>query len=138
MFFYHANHNVKDLDASIAFYRDVLGLKKVDYYNIEDGAMQLAFMGDERGMMLELTCVQEDRVTEATEFYVPQHKLDIPPEKMPFHIAFYSHDYENDLAKHQAMGIVVDVEEEPGVYFIKDPEGYLVEIGNGALYDKQK
>lgn len=133
MFFYHANFNVKDLNASVAFYRDVLGLKQVDYFNVGNGALELVFMGDERGMMLELTCVH--RECPETEFYVPQEKLTIPAEKMPFHIAFYSHDYANDLAKHKAMGLVVDEEPHASVYFIRDPEGYLVEIGDGALYD---
>ena len=36
---------------------------------------------------------------------------------------------------NEAMGLVVDEEPHASVYFIRDPEGYLVEIGDGALYD---
>lgn len=44
--FAHNNINVKDLDASIAFYQEALGLKETRRIHGQDGAFTIAYLGD--------------------------------------------------------------------------------------------
>ena len=44
--FNHFNFNVTDLDASLRFYRDALGLEPVRRKEAEDGSFVLVFLGD--------------------------------------------------------------------------------------------
>ena len=37
-------------------------------------------------------------------------------------------DYESALAEHRAMGCVLLENEANNIYFIKDPDGYIIEI----------
>ena len=45
--FAHQNFNVADIDKSIAFYQEALGLKKVRQIDAEDGSFTIVFMTDE-------------------------------------------------------------------------------------------
>ena len=40
----HENYNVKDLDASLAFYKEALGLTEVRYINATDGSFIIVFL----------------------------------------------------------------------------------------------
>ena len=44
--FNHFNFNVTDLDKSIQFYRDALGLETVRRKEAEDGSFIIVFLGD--------------------------------------------------------------------------------------------
>ena len=44
------------------------------------------------------------------------------------HLAFYTDEFENDLSRHQQMGIVCQYEQGKNLYFIEDPDGYWIEI----------
>ena len=44
--FNHNNFNVLDLEKSIAFYEEALGLKVVNEFKAPDGSFILAYMGD--------------------------------------------------------------------------------------------
>lgn len=44
--FYHFNFNVLDLERSIRFYDEALGLKPVREKASEDGSYKLVFLGD--------------------------------------------------------------------------------------------
>ena len=44
--FAHYNYNVMDLDKSIKFYEEALGLKEVRRKEAEDGSFILAYLGD--------------------------------------------------------------------------------------------
>ena len=44
--FSHNNFNVTDLDASIAFYKEALGLEEVRRKDASDGSFTLVFLGD--------------------------------------------------------------------------------------------
>ena len=44
--FNHFNFNVADLDKSIQFYHDALGLESVRRKEAEDGSFVLTFLGD--------------------------------------------------------------------------------------------
>ena len=61
--FNHNNFNVLDLEKSIAFYEEALGLKVVNEFKAPDGSFILAYMGDgETKHRLELTWLR-DRAT---------------------------------------------------------------------------
>ena len=114
--FYHFNFNVLDLERSIRFYDEALGLKPVREKASEDGSYKLVFLGDgETGFQLELTWMRDH----------PQ-KYDLG--ECEFHLAFRVDDYPAAYEKHSKMGCVCYGNEAMGVYFINDPDGYWLEI----------
>ncbi|MBQ3865020.1 MAG: VOC family protein [Clostridia bacterium] len=113
----HNNLNVRDLDKSLAFYKEALGLEPVRWTKASDGSFTIVYLGDGIGdWRLELT-------------YLTDHK-DTPYElgENEIHLAFETDDYEEAFAKHQKMGCVCFVNESMGIYFIEDPDGYWLEI----------
>ena len=58
--FNHFNFNVVDLDRSLTFYRDALGLEPVRRKTASDGSFQLVYLGDgETEFQLELTWLRD-------------------------------------------------------------------------------
>lgn len=112
--FNHFNFNVSNLEKSLAFYRDTLGLTPVRTIDSDD--FTLVFLGDRSGTFsLELSYLKN-----RTEPY------DLGEGE--YHLAFTTEDMEASLKKHQEMGVVVMVNENMGIYFIEDPDGYWLEI----------
>ena len=114
--FNHFNFNVIDLDKSIEFYDEALGLKESHRLHSDDGSYEIVYLKDEQSsFLLELTWLRDH----------PQ-KYDLG--ELEFHLALKTDDYEAALKKHQEMGIVVFVNEKMGIYFIQDLDGYWIEI----------
>ncbi|MCD8088596.1 MAG: VOC family protein [Oscillospiraceae bacterium] len=114
--FNHVNFNVLDLDRSLAFYRDALGLEPVKTKDAADGSFKLVYLGDgQTGFRMELTWLRD-----RTEPY------DLGEGE--FHVAFTVPDMEAAHAKHQAMGCICFENPAMGIYFIEDPDGYWLEI----------
>lgn len=60
--FNHFNFNVKNLDESIKFYNEALGLREIRRKEASDGSFTIAFLGDGSGTFsLELTCLKSIR-----------------------------------------------------------------------------
>ena len=58
--FAHENFNVLDLDRSLNFYRDALGLAPTREINAKDGSFRLVYLGDGvTGFELELTWLKD-------------------------------------------------------------------------------
>ena len=58
--FAHYNYNVMDLDKSIRFYEEALGLKEVRRKEASDGSFILVYLGDGiTGFQLELTWLRD-------------------------------------------------------------------------------
>lgn len=58
--FDHFNFNVLDLDRSIRFYEQALGLKEINRKTAADGSFILVYLGDgETGFRLELTWLRD-------------------------------------------------------------------------------
>ena len=112
----HENFNVLDLQRSIAFYEEALGLKEVRRKVASDDSFILVYMAnDTSDFQLELTWLKD-----RTEPY------DLGEEE--FHLAFRTDDYEAAHAKHEKMGCICYENPKMGIYFIKDPDGYWLEI----------
>lgn len=114
--FNHFNFNVLDMERSLRFYEEALGLKPVREKTAADGSFRLVFLGDGKGgFTLELT-----ELRDRTQAY------DLGEGE--FHLAFTADDMEAAHAKHEAMGCICFENKGMGVYFIEDPDGYWIEI----------
>jgi lactoylglutathione lyase len=114
--FAHNNINVLDMEKSISFYEESLGLKCTRRVKPEDGSFELAFLeGEGSPHQLELTWLRD----RAEPYNLGDNE---------FHLAFYAEDMAAARALHEEMGCVVYVNEMMGIYFIADPDGYWTEI----------
>lgn len=112
----HENYNVADLEKSLAFYEKALGLTEKRRITAEDGAFVIVYVANERSEFeLELTWLRD-----RTEPY------NLGDEE--FHLAFETDDYEAAHSLHKKMGCICFENTEMGIYFIKDPDGYWLEI----------
>ena len=92
--FNHFNFNVLDLERSVRFYHDALGLEPVRTKDAADGSFRLVFLGDGHSpFQLELTGLRG-----RTQPY------DLGEGE--FHLAFSVPDMDAAHAKHAAMGCI--------------------------------
>ena len=114
--FDHNNINVRDLEKSLSFYRDALGLIEIRRKESADKSFILAFLGDAKTThKLELTWLRD-----RTEPYNLGDN--------EFHLAFVVDDYAAAYTHHKKMNCVCYENPAMGIYFIEDPDGYWVEI----------
>ena len=110
----HENYNVRDMDASLAFYREALGL--TESRRLTGEGYTIVYVKNDTGdFELELTWLADH----------PQ-AYDLGEEE--FHLAFVTDDYKGAYAKHKAMGCICFENPDMGIYFIQDPDGYWLEI----------
>ena len=113
---YHENYNVKDLEVSLKFYEEALGLTEQRRIEAEDGSFIIAYLGnDTTDFLLELTWLKE-------------HPEAYNLGECEFHLAFRTEDYEAAHALHEKMGCIVFENPAMGIYFNTDPDGYWLEI----------
>ncbi len=112
----HNNYNVRDLEKSLTFYKEALGLEEVRRIAPEDGSFIIVYLSDgDTPHQLELTWLKEwDR---------PYNLGD-----NEFHLAFVADNFEEAHSLHQKMNCICYENEEMGIYFINDPDGYWLEI----------
>ena len=113
---YHSCITVLDLEKSLAFYQEALGLEVVRTIEAEDGSFKILFLGHDGGAcQLELTWYRD-----RTEPYnLGDNEI---------HIGFRTADIDAALAKHKEMGCVCFENPKMGIYFIEDPDGYWMEV----------
>ena len=101
----HENYNVYDLQKSLDFYKEALGLEEKRRKESTDGSFIIVYVGnDETDFELELTWMRDmDR---------PYNLGDCE-----FHLAFSVPDFEGAHAKHKEMGCICFENEEMGIYF---------------------
>ena len=115
--FNHTNLNVRDLERSVKFYQEALGLKIVREKEAEDGSFKLVFMSDGvQSVTLELTWLR-GHAEKAYEL-----------GENETHICFTAEDYDAAHALHEKMGCICYENTKMGLYFISDPDGYWFEI----------
>jgi lactoylglutathione lyase len=114
--FAHNSFNVLDLEVSLAFYKNALGLKEARRRESEDGSFILVFLEDGKSAhQLELTWLRD-------------HKEPYDLGECEFHLAIRTDDIEGARALHKEMDCVCYENPNMGVYFISDPDGYWIEI----------
>lgn len=112
----HTNLNVLNLEKSILFYQDALGLTEVRRIEAEDKSFTLAFLTDSVGQyQIELTWLADRKAP-----------YDLGDNET--HIAFRVDEYAEAHALHERMGCICFENEGMGIYFIEDPDGYWLEI----------
>ena len=100
--FAHNNFNVRDLERSLKFYDEALGLKEVRRINAKDGSFTIVYLSDGS---------------------TPHNLGD-----NEFHLALSVDDFGAAHHRHQQMGCICFENPAMGIYFISDPDGYWVEI----------
>lgn len=115
--FDHFNINVLNLERSIAFYKEALGLTPCGEINGPDGAFKLVYLKNELSdFKLELTWLRDRKEPYSlgdNEFHIC---LRVPGS------------YEATRAFHKEMGCVCYENDDMGLYFINDPDGYWIEV----------
>lgn len=110
----HENYNVSDLNASLKFYEEALGLKE-NRRKVTDDFIIAYIKNEQSDFELELTWLRDH-----------PGKYDLG--ECEFHLAFETEDYEEAHKKHGEMGCICFENREMGIYFINDPDGYWIEI----------
>ena len=110
----HENYNVTNLENSMAFYEKALGLHEVSR-KVGTGFI-IVYMGNEESTFeLELTWLEDH----------PQ-AYDLGEEE--FHLAFQTDDFDAAYKLHKEMDCICYENQDMGIYFIKDPDGYWLEV----------
>lgn len=110
----HENYNVRDLEASLAFYQRALGLTEKRRKTTE--AFTIAYVGNSNTTFeLELTELRE-------------HPQPYDLGECEYHLAFRTPDFAAAHSLHESMGCICYENHAIGIYFIEDPDGYWLEI----------
>ena len=112
----HTNFNVMDLEKSVSFYEEALGLKVLRSHEAADGSFKLVFMGDG---------VTEHQV-ELTWLRDRKEPYDLSDNEI--HLALIVDDFDAAYERHKNMGCICFENKDMGIYFIEDPDGYWIEI----------
>ncbi len=114
--FNHNNLNVLDLEKSLAFYKEALGLVETRRKKAGDDSFILVFLGDGTTQhKLELTWLRDRK----EPYNLGENE---------FHLAFTADDFDAAYALHKKMGCICYENKAMGIYFIADPDGYWLEI----------
>ena len=113
---YHSCITVLDIEKSMRFYEDALGLVEVRRIEAEDGSNLIVFLGHDG----------EDNRLELTWYRDRSLPYDLGDNEI--HLGFRVDDYEAAYRKHKEMGIICFENSRFGIYFIQDPDGYWSEI----------
>ena len=112
----HCNINITNIEKSVAFYEEALGLHVAAIKKAEDDSFQLTYLEDDtHQFQLELTWLKE---------WEGNYNLG----DCEFHLAFETDDMEAAHKLHEEMGCICFENKEMGIYFIEDPDGYWLEI----------
>ena len=116
----HTCLNVMDLDRSISFYQDRLGLKIRRRLEVKENNAEIALMEDPHGNAIELTCWRDKKqLTEGDNFD---------------HIAFGVGEVESTIERLRTQGTIIAMEPfklkggSRRIAFIKDPDGNWLEL----------
>jgi len=115
--FYHYNINVLDLQKSMDFYDKALGLKESRRIESKDGSFTIVYLSDGKtGFLLELTWLRD---------WAEPYNMGDNEQHLCLRV---SADYDAVREFHREMGCICYENDEMGLYFIVDPDGYWVEI----------
>ena len=104
--FAHFNFNVLDLERSLKFYKEALGLEPVRRKDAQDGSFTLVYLGDKKtGFELELT-------------YLRDREEPYNLGELEYHLAMATEDMKAAHELHEKMGVIC----------YENPDGYWIEI----------
>lgn len=117
----HTCIRVMDLEKSLVFYKEAIGLEETRRKEYPDYGFSLVYLSDE----------DKTYEIELTYNYNPEKPYELGNGFS--HIAVGTKDLEGMYKKHQEMGYEVTPlkglpGEEPYYYFVTDPDGYKVEV----------
>ena len=117
MHFDHFNINVTDLDASLAFYKENLGLNEVGEKRAPYGSFILKYLSSPgNDFRLELTWLRD-------------HEGPYELGENESHLALrYDGNYDEIREFHRKNGVICFENPSMGIYFIHDPDDYWIEI----------
>ncbi|WP_160722309.1 VOC family protein [Bacillus sp. USDA818B3_A] len=117
----HVGVFVKDLNASLTFYQEVVGMELKDQFTIADGALTLAFLGFNGSDETELELVHGGNPN-------------LPEEGKVNHIAFLVDDIDEEFNRLKGLEVAFiseEVDTLPNGYrnfFVNGPDGEKVEF----------
>jgi len=112
--FDHFNFNVLDLTRSMAFYEEAFELREVR--RVETPTFTLVFLGDGlTDYQLELT-------------YLKDRKEPYDLGEIEYHLCLSVEDIQTACTHHDKMGCVCYENKERNIYFVRDPDGYWIEV----------
>lgn len=119
--FLHTCIRVANLEESLQFYREALGLKETERKDFPEDEFTLVFLSD----------AAENYELELTYNYNPEKPYEIGNGFS--HMAVSVDDLEASQKRHKEMGHKVTElmglpNEQPRYYFVTDPDGYDVEL----------
>jgi Lactoylglutathione lyase and related lyases len=115
--FDHYNYNVLNLQHSLDFYDKALGFKPVKEMKADDDSFIITYLGDGVSpFLLELTWLRD--------WELP-YQLGDNEQHLCVRV---EGDYESIRRYHKENGWACFENEEMGLYFIEDPDGYWIEI----------
>ncbi|MDE6810875.1 MAG: VOC family protein [Muribaculaceae bacterium] len=118
MHFDHFNINVTDIETSVKFYKDNLGLEPTGKEIVAaDGSYRIKYLSSPgNDFRLELTWLRD-------------HKGPYELGENESHLALrYEGDYEEIHEFHKRQGVICFENPTMGIYFISDPDDYWIEI----------
>lgn len=116
--FDHFNIDVTDLERSLKFYKDALGLEPVGKEICHpNGAFKIVYVSTpDNSFRLELTWLRD-------------HPQPYELGENESHLAIrMDGDYDEIREYHRQMGVICYENPEMGIYFIHDPDDYWIEI----------
>ena len=123
----HTCIRVKDLDASLDFYKNALGYKEVQRLDYPEDKFTLVYLQQEEGEgQLELTYNYAHPAYDLGNGYG--------------HIGLYTDDLNGEYERIKKAGYEpgdfgkLSGDDEPRFFFVKDPDGYYTEIINANYY----
>lgn len=115
----HCNINITDIERSLKFYSEALGLEKQSEIQAPDGSFVITYLTDGVSpFRLELTWLRD-------------HPQPYELGENESHIAFRAPSQEAFDALHRLhkeMGVICYENPAMGIYFIEDPDGYWLEV----------
>ncbi|MCZ8511310.1 VOC family protein [Paenibacillus filicis] len=118
----HVGLMVKDLDASIAFYEEVVGLRLKGKLMHTNGVIQLAFLGFDAAGETELELIQG-------------YNDGLPQEGKVHHVAFAVDDIEEEFRRIRQLTDVIMIDQEittlpngARYFFFHGPDGEWLEM----------
>lgn len=112
----HCNINITNIEKSLKFYKEALGLEVIKIKEASDGSFILTYLSDGVSpFTLELTWLKE-------------HPQAYELGENESHICFQVDDYDAFHALHERMGCICYENKSMGLYFINDPDDYWFEI----------